>query len=192
MKQDDTECRHAEIIGNDISSVKDLDPDYNSRAGVFFSINRPWVNADSKLLAAMGKEAACGEYTGIGWDAKTIVHTTFSRVSLDHEYNEQKSREISERVLNAEKRGGKALEIRYGGITVGIMSQAGKCLDDLFIHWDYQNKGFGTRLLQYGRDLAGPGAYMDVPADHAMLRHICEKLGFSERDGAEVGFVRCV
>ena len=84
------------------------------------------------------------------------------------------------------------MEIRYGGVTVGIMSQAGKCLDDLFIHWDYQNKGFGTRLLQYGRDLAGPGAYMDVPADHAALRHICEKLGFSEIDGAEVGFVRCV
>ena len=184
--------RHAQIIGNDVSSVKDLDPDYNSRAGVFYGINRPWGNPASNLLAAMGKEAACGEYTGTGWDAKTIVHTAFSRVSLDHEYNEQKSREISERVLSAEKRGGKALEIRYGGVTVGIMSQAGKCLDDLYIHWDYQNKGFGTRLLQYGLDLAGHGAYMNVPADHAMLRHICEKLGCTAGDGAEDGFVRYI
>ncbi len=184
--------RHAQIIGNDVSSVKDLDPDYNSKAGVFFGINRPWGNPDSNLLAAMGKEAACGEYTGTGWDAKTIVHTAFSRVSLDHEYNEQKSREISERVLSVEKRGGKALEIRYGGVTVGIMSQAGKCLDDLYIHWDYQNKGFGTRLLQYGLDLAGHGAYMNVPADHAAMLHICEKLGCTAKDSTREGFVRCV
>ena len=184
--------RQARVLGNDVSSLKDLDPDFNSTACVFFGINRPWGNPDSNLLAAMGKEAACGEYTGTGWDAKTIVHTGFSRVSLDHKYNEQKSREISERVLSAEKRGGKALEIRYGGVTVGIMSQTGKCLDDLFIHCDYQNKGFGTRLLQYGLDLACHGAYMDVPADHAAMLHICEKLGCTAKDSTREGFVRCV
>ena len=51
---------------------------------------------------------------------------------------------------------------------------------------------FGTKLLQYGLDLAGSGAYMDVPADHAMLRHICEKLGSAATDSVEEGFARYV
>ena len=72
------------------------------------------------------------------------------------------------------------------------MSQAGRCLDDLFIHRDYQNKGFGTGLLQYGLDLAGSGAYMDVPADHAAMLHICEKLGCTAKDSTREGFVRCI
>jgi hypothetical protein len=46
--------------------------------------------------------------------------------------------------------------------------------------------------MQNGLSHAGQGAYLDVPANHAVLIHICEKLGLSANDGAEDGFVRYV
>ena len=48
--------RHAQVLGNDAASVENLKPQFNSTAGVFFGVNRPWTNPDSELIAAMGKE----------------------------------------------------------------------------------------------------------------------------------------
>lgn len=192
--------RQARVLGNDVSSLKDLDPDFNSTACVFFGINRPWVNADSELLAAMGKEPLISIYQGFGRVYRELVYDAISYGEYDHRLTKQENRErfyrlteaIAERALAAEKDGGIILQLTYGGVMAGVLTVKGKQLDDLYIQGDLRNHGFGTRLIQNGLSHAGQGAYLDVPANHAVLIHICEKLGLSANDSAEAGFVRYV
>ena len=192
--------RHAQILVNDVSSLKDLDPDFNSTACVFFGINRPWVNADSELLAAMGKEPLISKYQGFGQLYRELVHNAVSCGRYDYRLTRQENRErfyrlteaIAERALAAEKDGGIILQLTYGGVMAGVLTVRGCQLEDLYIKGDLRNHGFGTRLMQNGLSHAGQGAYLDVPANHAVLIHICEKLGLSANDSAEAGFVRYV
>lgn len=192
--------RHAQILVNDVSSLKDLDPDFNSTACVFFGINRPWVNADSELLAAMGKKPLISKYQGFGQLYRELVHNAVSCGRYDYRLTRQENRErfyrlteaIAERALAAEKDGGIILQLTYGGVMAGVLTVREHLLEDLYIQGDLRNHGFGTLLIRNGLSHAGQGAYLDVPANHAVLIHICEKLGLSANDSAEAGFVRYV
>ena len=192
--------RQARVLGNDVSSLKDLDPDFNSTACVFFGINRPWVNADSELLAAMGKEPLISIYQGFGRVYRELVYDAISYGKYDHRLTKQENRErfyrlteaIAERALAAEKDGGIILQLTYGGVMAGVLTVREHLLEDLYIQGDLRNHGFGTRLIQNGLSHAGQGAYLDVPVNHAVLIHICEKLGLSANDGAEAGFIRYI
>ena len=84
------------------------------------------------------------------------------------------------------------LQLTYGGVMVGVLTVRGSSLEDLYIRGDLRNHGFGTRLMQNGLSRAGQGAYLDVPFDLAVMIHICEKLGLTKTEGAEVGFVRYI
>ena len=46
--------RGAIVLGNDLESIKEVETGMNLWS-IFFGINRPWINPDSELLAAMGK-----------------------------------------------------------------------------------------------------------------------------------------
>ena len=46
--------RGAKVLGNDLESIKEMETGMNLWS-IFFGINRPWINPDSELLAAMGK-----------------------------------------------------------------------------------------------------------------------------------------
>lgn len=190
--------RHAQVLGNDVASVADLEPEFNSTAGVFFGINRPWVNPDSELLAAMGKEPVCSEYRGFGQLYRDLVRNAVSYGKYDYRLTKQENEDrfyylteaIAERALAAEKAGGKILQLTYGGVMAGVLTVRGRTLEDLYIRGDLRNHGFGTHLMQNGLSRAGQGATLDVPAGHAVMIHICEKLGLKKTDGAKVGFVR--
>ena len=192
--------RQARVLGNDVSSLKDLDPDFNSTACVFFGINRPWVNADSELLAAMGKEPLISIYQGFGRVYRELVYDAISYGEYDHRLTKQENRErfyrlteaIAERALAAEKDGGIILQLTYGGVMADVLTVREHLLEDLYIQGDLRNHGFGTLLIQNGLSHAGQGAYLDVPVNHAVLIHICEKLGLSANDGAEAGFIRYI
>lgn len=192
--------RHARVLGNDAASVADLEPEFNSIASVSFGINRPWVNPDSELLAAIGKKPVCSEYRGFGQLYRDLVRNAVSYGKYDYRLTKQENEDrfyyltdaIAERALSAEKGGGMILQLTYGGVMAGVLTVRGRSLEDLYIRGDLRNHGFGTHLMQNGLSRAGQGAYLDVPSDHSVLIHICEKLGFTKTDGAEAGFVRYI
>jgi len=192
--------RHARVLGNDAASVADLEPEFNSIASVSFGINRPWVNPDSELLAAIGKKPVCSEYRGFGQLYRDLVRNAVSYGKYDYRLTKQENEDrfyylteaIAERALSAEKDGGMILQLTYGGVMGGVLTVRGRSLEDLYIRGDLRNHGFGTHLMQNGVSRAGQGAYLDVPSDHTVLIHISEKLGLKETNGAKAGFVRYV
>lgn len=191
--------RHAKVLGNDLASVSDLSPGINLE-GVFFGIHRPWVNPDSLLIAAMGKEPMISKFRGFGQSYRELVRNAVAYGKFDYRKTRQENEEhfccltqaIAERALTAKMNGGKILQLTYGRVMVGVLTVQGRRLEDLYVRGDLQNHGFGTKLLAYGLSCIESGAHMDVPIDHAAMVHICEKLGLKQSGGAREGFVRYV
>ena len=186
--------RKARVLGNATVGKKPPNSDY----GVFFGIDRPWCNADSKLLAAMGKEPLCSRYQGFGRVYRDVVYYALNKMPynyfeppaerVDRLYREAEA--IAARAEAAEQAGGEILQLQYGGITVGFLTRMGERLEDLYIRGDLWKNGFGTQLLRFALEQVGSGAYLDVPEGNVAMLRICEKLALTPSPGAEQGSIR--
>ena len=185
------------LLGNDPAALADR-PGEKNTFPLSFGVDRPWYNPDSELLAAMGKEPVCGEYRGFGQSYRDFILSAVAFGRRDYARTGEEDRErfyremevIADRAMAARERGGKILQLTYGGVLAGFVTVDGKRAEDLYIRWDLRRRGFGAKLLAYALAAAGEGAYADVPAGNAALTHLCEKLGLTAVPGAGEGAVR--
>ena len=187
--------RKYQLLGNAAAGPM---PDVNDQAPLTLGIDRPWLNTDSELLAAMGKEPVCSVYRGVGKRYRNLILQTLLPEDEDASLSPRERSKllfrradaITEHASAAEQRGARIIQLSYGGVPVGFLTLDGKRLDALYIRDDQKNKGFGTALLDYGLSQAGSGAFLDVPEGHAAMRRICEKLQLHQVPGAQPGFLR--
>lgn len=154
---------------------------------IFWGINKPWINPDSELVAAMGVQITCGVYTGTPENVCHICQhaNRFGRYdySMTAEENEAKyigeEKRIAENIDAALSGGG----VLYGiscGREFGIVTVDKGRIDNLYIEGEYQRNGFGTRLLAFTFSVVGHEAYIDVPREKKSLIHVCEKIGLKK------------
>ncbi len=156
----------------------------NSNNYIFWGINKPWSNPDSQIVAAIGKQIICGEFSGTPEQVEHICRyaNRYGRFdySLSREENEVRyateEKLIAERIDKAVSNGGKLYSISFGR-EIGIVTVDNGHIDNLYIEGQYQRNGFGTRLLEYVLSIAGKDAYIDVPILNKELIHICDRLG---------------
>ncbi len=174
--------RNYKVICNrkDLLSVLDT----NSNNSIFWGINKPWSNPDSQIVAAMGNQIICKEFSGTNEQVKHICRyaNRYGRFdySLSREENEARyiteETRIAEKISNAISNGGKMYSISFGK-EIGIVTVHNGHIDNLYIEGQYQRNGFGSRLLEYVLSISEKNAYMDVPVSSKELLHICDKLG---------------
>lgn len=156
----------------------------NSNNSIFWGINKPWSNPDSQIVAAMGKQIICGEFSGAAEQIEHICRyaNRYGRFdySLSREENETRyileENIITERIKTAISNGGKLYSISFGR-EIGIVTVDNGHIDNLYIEGQYQRNGFGACLLEYALSIAGKDAYIDVPISNKELMHICDRLG---------------
>jgi GNAT superfamily N-acetyltransferase len=186
--------RNYVVIGSFPEQIKDYS--IKGDAFIFWSINREWLNPDSQILAAMGKDTACDEYMGSVEGLRDIyLHANrFGRFDnhLSREENENKylleEDAISCRLNDVKAQGGTLLKISFGRM-IGFISVMGNQIDNLYIEGVYQRNGFGTELLRYALSYVGNDAYIDVPSTNIVLLHICEKLGMQKTSEGTTTFI---
>lgn len=172
----------------------DLLSDYKilGHAHIFWGINKPWVNPDSQLIAAMGKEAVCGEYAGTTEQRNQICYyaNRYGRFfyKLSREENErifaEEAQIIADKIDAVLTGGGKLYGTSFGR-TVGIVTVDQGHIDNLYVEGQFQRNGLGTQLLQYALSVTPGNAYIDVPASNKGLLHICDKLGLIKTEETE-------
>ena len=151
---------------------KDLLPKQNpgTNHSIYWSINKPWTNPDSKIVAAMGKKILCGKFTGSEEQLHEIIRNANRYDSYDYlltrEENETRfaaqEAEIYAQIKKTVTGGGTLYAITFGR-EVGVVTVCGKCVAHLYVDGAYRGMGFGTRLLEYALSVAGEGAYSDIP-----------------------------
>ena len=167
-----------------IEKYKDMNqPD----KAIFWGINKPWINPDSELVAAMGVQITCGVYTGTPENVRHICQyaNRFGRYdySMTAEENEAKYIEGEKRIaenIDAALSGGGVLYGIFCGREFGIVTMDKGRIDNLYIEGEYQRNGFGTRLLAFTFSIVGHEAYIDVPREKESLIHVCEKIGLKK------------
>ena len=167
-----------------IEKYKDMNqPD----KAIFWGINKPWINPDSELVAAMGVQITCGVYTGTPENVRHICQyaNRFGRYdySMTAEENEAKYIEEEKRIaenIDAALSGGGVLYGIFCGREFGIVTMDKGRIDNLYIEGEYQRNGFGTRLLAFTFSIVGHEAYIDVPREKESLIHVCEKIGLKK------------
>ena len=167
-----------------IEKYKDMNqPD----KAIFWGINKPWINPDSELVAAMGVQITCGVYTGTPENVRHICQyaNRFGRYdySMTAEENEAKYIEEEKRIaenIDAALSGGGVLYGLFCGREFGIVTMDKGRIDNLYIEGEYQRNGFGTRLLAFTFSIVGHEAYIDVPREKESLIHVCEKIGLKK------------
>ena len=158
--------------------------DTNSNNSIFWGINKPWSNPDSKIVAAMGNQIICKAFSGTTEQVEHICRyaNRYGRFdySLSREENEARyiteENIIAERINKVVSSGGKLYSISFGK-EVGIVTVHNGHIDNLYIEGQYQRNGFGTRLLEYVLSISGKEAYIHVPVLNKGLLHICDKCG---------------
>ena len=167
-----------------IEKYKDMNqPD----KAIFWGINKPWINPDSELVAAMGVQITCGVYTETPENVRHICQyaNRFGRYdySMTAEENEAKYIEEEKRIaenIDAALSGGGVLYGIFCGREFGIVTMDKGRIDNLYIEGEYQRNGFGTRLLAFTFSIVGHEAYIDVPREKESLIHVCEKIGLKK------------
>jgi len=147
-------------------------------------INKPWSNPDSQIVAAMGNQIICKQFSGTTEQVEHICRyaNRYGRFdySLSREENEARyiteEKIIVERINEVISSGGKLYSISFGR-EIGIVTLHNGHIDNLYIEGQYQRNGFGTRLLEHVLSIAGKQAYIDAPVPNKELLHICDKLG---------------
>jgi GNAT superfamily N-acetyltransferase len=158
--------------------------DTNSNNLIFWGINKPWSNPDSQIVAAMGNQIICKEFSGTTEQVEHICRyaNRYGRFDYSLSREENEARYITEENIIAEKiskaisNGGKLYSISFGR-EIGIVTVHNGHIDNLYIEGQYQRNGFGSRLLEYVLSISEKEAYMDVPVSSKELLHICDKLG---------------
>ena len=189
--------RNYRLLGNRRELVEHLHIDVS--APISLGMNLPHINGDSELLSGMGKELRLGPFTGTAEELAAICRSANRcaryRYLMSREENERlvalEEAQIAANIAAARAEGAQLLSITFGR-EVGVVTVREKCIGSLYIAAQYQRRGFGTMLLKHAFSLAQPGAYIDVPEKHAMLLHICRKLGLQEVKSDVPGFIRMV
>ena len=166
--------------------------DTNSNNSIFWGINKPWSNPDSQIVAAMGNQIICKEFSGTNEQVKHICRyaNRYGRFDYSLSREENEARYIVEETIIAERINkvvssrGKLYSISFGR-EVGIVTVHNGHIDNLYIEGQYQRNGFGTRLLKYVLSISGKEAYIDVPVSNKELLHICDKLGLVKTKQSE-------
>lgn len=109
---------------------------------------------------------------GTAYEAGYIVLTDSQRDAL---FTAEENL-IKDKIRTALLNGGKLYSIFFGK-TVGFVTVDRERIDNLCVEGRYQRNGLGTRLLEFAFSVAGDEAYIDVPASHKSLLHICERIG---------------
>ena len=169
-----------------ICNCKDLlcGLDTNSNNSIYWGINKPWSNPDSQIIAAMGNEVVCNEFTGTDEQLAHICRFSNRYGRFDYSMSREENEEryiaeetiISDRIQRVISGGGKLYNITFGR-EIGIVTIDNGHIDNLYIEGQYQHNGFGSRLLEYVLSVAGRDAYIDVPVSNKVLMRICDKLG---------------
>ena len=178
--------RNYKVICNRKDLLSGLDT--NSNNSIFWGINKPWSNPDSQIIAAMGNEVACREFTGTDEQLTHICRFSnrYGRFDYSMSREENEARYIAEETVIAERiqraisNGGKLYSIFFGR-EIGIVTVDNGHIDNLYIEGQYQCNGFGTRLLEYVLSIVTGEAYIDVPVSNKVLMHICDKLGLEKK-----------
>jgi GNAT superfamily N-acetyltransferase len=174
--------RNYRVICNRKDLLSGLDT--NSNNSIFWGINKPWSNPDSRIVAAMGNQIIIGEFSGTTEQVEHICRyaNRYGRFdySLSREENEARytaeENVIADRISKALSSGGKLYSISFGR-EIGIVTVHNGHIDNLYIEGQYQRNGFGTRLLEYALSISEEKSYIDVPVSNKKLLHICDKLG---------------
>lgn len=169
-----------------ICNRKDLLSGLNtsSNNSIYWGINTPYLNPDSKIIAAIGNRIVCKEFSGTNEQVEHIYQyaNRYGRYDYSLSRSENEARytleehTIAKRINKAISNGGKMYSVSFGR-DVGIVTVLNRHIDNLYIEGQYQCNGFGTRLLAYVLSITGKGAYIDVPVSNEALLHICDKLG---------------
>ena len=187
--------RHYRKMGNHKELLDGLNRSSNN--SIFWGINKPWSNPDSQLVAAMGKKIICEEFKGSVERMRSIYRfaNRYGRFDygLSREQNEEifvaEEKRIAERIESTLAKGGKMYSVSFGR-EIGIITVENNLIANLFIEGQYQANGFGTRLLEYAFSCAGAEAYMEMPKEHTVLLHICEKIGLKKAPTEDDDIVR--
>lgn len=189
--------RNYRLLGN----RKELVEDFNIDISVPISLgtNLPHINGDSELLSGMGMDLRLGPFTGTAEELAAICRSANRcaryRYLVSKEENERlfalEEEQITANIASALAEGARLLSVTFGR-EVGVVTVSESCIGNLYIAAQYQRRGFGTMLLEHALALAAPGTYIDVPEKHAMLLHICRKLGLQEARAEKAGFLRMV
>ena len=182
--------RNYKVICNRKDLLSGLDT--NSNNSIFWGINKPWSNPDSQIIAAMGNQIICKEFSGTNEQVKHICRyaNRYGRFDYSLSREENEARYITEETSIAEKiskvisSGGKLYSISFGK-EIGIVTVHNGHIDNLYIEGQYQRNGFGSRLLEYVLSISEKEAYMDVPVSSKELLHICDKLGLVKTEQTE-------
>ena len=183
--------RNYKVICNRKDLLSGLDT--NSNNSIFWGINKPWSNPDSQIVAAMGNQIICKEFSGTNEQVEHICRyaNRYGRFdySLSREENEARyimeENRIAGKISNAISNGGKLYSISFGK-EIGIVTVHNGHIDNLYIEGQYQRNGFGTRLLKYVLSIITGEAYIDVPVSNKALMHICDKLGLEKKSENEL------
>ena len=183
-------CRNYKVICNRKDLLSGLNT--NSKNSIFWGINKPWSNPDSQIVAAMGKQIICREFSGTNEQVENICRyaNRYGRFDYSLSREENEARYIAEESIIAERikevisSGGKLYSISFGR-EIGIITVHNGHIDNLYIEGQYQCNGFGTRLLEYVLSAAGNQAYVDIPISSKKLLQICDKLGLVKTEKNE-------
>ena len=156
---------------------------YSRDCSILWQMERGRTNPDSIILSAMGKERFVGDFEGDIDEIRFICDNAnrYGRYNqmLSKEENEKLfEKECSAIVHNIEKtlaEEGRIVSISYG-TTVGIATVLKSRIDNVYVRGNYQRNGFGTELMKHALEVAGPRAFIDVPAENKVLIGICESL----------------
>lgn len=178
-----------------ICNCKDLLCGLNTHSNnsIFGGINKPWINPDSQIVAAIGNKIICREFSGNTEQLEHICRfaNRYGRYdySLSQEENEARyiteENIIAERINKAISNGGKLYGVSFGR-EIGIVTVDNGHIDNLYIEGQYQRNGFGASLLEYALSITGKDAYIDVPVQNEELLHICYKLGLTKAEENEL------
>lgn len=182
--------RNYKVICNRNELLSGLDT--NSNNFIFWGINKPWVNPDSQIVAAMGNQIICKEFSGNIEQVEHICRhaNRYGRFDFSLSREENETRYIKEENIIAERinkvilEAGKLYSISFVR-EIGVVTVNNGHIDNLYIEGQYQRNGFGTILLDYVLSISGEGAYIDVPVSNKELIHICDKVGLVKTEETE-------
>ena len=175
--------RDYKVIGNFPVNEKK----YENKAlnSLFFGINRDYLNPDSTILSAMGKEIIIEKFN----DSSEILKEIAKKANRYGAYNYSRTREQNEQDREEEEKiifenidntlncGGEFYVLNFG-VPLGIISITNGKIDNFYVVGMYQKNGFGTMLLkEVLKHIDKPYAIIPEIRNKERVVHIFKKEG---------------